>query len=177
MKGSRYSLFPIKFVPDTICSRYNMFPIQFVPDTICSRYNLCRYNLCRYKLCRYNLCRYNLYMNRTECSGTGLRYRMPICGCWRRRPRCRYPAMLFRPLKSHLPANKIWKNESLADLKSAGKTFVCILKLWCFVIHLHSNFKDLYKICAATVNWTIPLFPSIPVSLGSPFNILLHLRS
>jgi hypothetical protein len=61
MKGSRYSLFPIQFVPDTICSRYNMFPIQFVPDTICSRYNLCRYNLCRYKLCRYNLCRYNLY--------------------------------------------------------------------------------------------------------------------
>ncbi len=40
-----------------------MFPIQFVPDTICSRYNLCRYNLCRYTLCRYNLCRYNLYMN------------------------------------------------------------------------------------------------------------------
>jgi hypothetical protein len=66
MKGSRYSLFPIQFVPDTICSRYNMFPIQFVPDTICSRYNLCRYNLCRYKLCRYNLCRYNLYMNRDD---------------------------------------------------------------------------------------------------------------
>jgi hypothetical protein len=53
MKGSRYSLFPIQFVPDTVCSRYSLFPIQFVPDTICSRYNLCRYNLCRY----------NLYMN------------------------------------------------------------------------------------------------------------------
>jgi hypothetical protein len=66
MKGSRYSLFPIQFVPDTICSRYNMFPIQFVPDKICSRYNLCRYNLCRYKLCRYNLCRYSLYMNRID---------------------------------------------------------------------------------------------------------------
>jgi hypothetical protein len=45
-------MFPIQFVPDTICSRYNL-----------CRYNLCRYNLCRYKLCRYNLCRYNLYMN------------------------------------------------------------------------------------------------------------------
>ncbi len=40
MKGSRYSLFPIQFVPDTICSRYILFPIQYVPDTVCSRYNL-----------------------------------------------------------------------------------------------------------------------------------------
>ncbi len=40
MKGSRYNLFPIQFVPDTIGSRYNLFPIQYVPDTVCSRYSL-----------------------------------------------------------------------------------------------------------------------------------------
>jgi hypothetical protein len=43
------------------------------------------------------------------------------------------------------------KNESLAHLESAGKTSVRILKLECFVIHLNSNFKDLYKICATLV--------------------------
>ncbi len=28
-----------------------------------------------------------------DCSGTGLRHRMPECRCWRHRPRCRCPAM------------------------------------------------------------------------------------
>ncbi len=63
MKGSRYNLCPIQFVPDTVCSRYNLFPIQFVSDTNCADTN-CADTICADTICsRYNLCRYNLYMN------------------------------------------------------------------------------------------------------------------
>ena len=63
MKGSRYNLCPIQFVPDTVCSRYNLFPIQFVSDTNCADTN-CADTICADTICsRYNLCQYNLYMN------------------------------------------------------------------------------------------------------------------
>jgi hypothetical protein len=55
MKGSRYSLFPIQFVPDTICSRYSLLPIQFVPDTICAD-TICADTNCADTNCADTIC-------------------------------------------------------------------------------------------------------------------------
>ncbi len=55
MKGSRYSLCPIQFVPDTICSRYSLFPIQFVPDTICAD-TICADTNCADTICADTIC-------------------------------------------------------------------------------------------------------------------------
>jgi hypothetical protein len=61
----------------------------------------------------------------SECSGTGLRYRMPECRCRRHRPRCRCPAKLkysLRPLYNETKCHLV--REDYTGLPAiAGKQF------------------------------------------------------
>jgi hypothetical protein len=58
---ARYNLCPdticykIQLVPDTICSRYSLFPIQFVPNTICAD-TICANTNCADTICADTIC-------------------------------------------------------------------------------------------------------------------------
>ncbi len=55
-----------------------------------------------------------------ECSGTGLRYRMPERRCRRHRPRCRCPAMVFMPFEKF--ASACWvKGEMIRPVAEATR--------------------------------------------------------
>ncbi len=47
--------YKIQFVPDTICSRYSLFPIQFVTDTICAD-TICADTNCADTICADTIC-------------------------------------------------------------------------------------------------------------------------